>query len=112
MSDAAAPTYKIRILESKLYVRKVKLSPSVFLAHAKALERENAKCPIRRVVCKTFTIPRGNLDASQESLFSGQLPTRLVIGLVDNDSFNGIYKKNPFNFKHMHLSIWMVSSIS
>ena len=76
----------------------------MFLAHAKALERGNVKFPIRRAICKTFTIPRGNLDASQESLFSGQLPTRIVIGCVDNDAFNGSYTKNPFNFKHMNLS--------
>lgn len=104
MSSVQAAAFKVRILECKLYVRKVKLSPSVFLAHAKALEVGNVKLPIRRAVCKTFTIPAGNLDASQESLFSGQLPTRIVIGCVDNDAFNGLYGKNPFNFKHMNLS--------
>jgi hypothetical protein len=62
MSSVAAPTFKIKILDCKLFVRKVKLSPSVFVAHAKALEQGNAKYPIRRVVCKTFTVPRGNLD--------------------------------------------------
>jgi len=76
----------------------------VFLAHAKALEVGNVKFPIRRAVCKAFTIPAGNLDASQESLFSGQLPTRIVIGCVDNDAFNGLYGKNPFNFKHVNLT--------
>src|SRR6218665_3435159 len=50
MSSAAGAAFKVRILECKLYVRKVKLSPSVFLAHAKALEVGNAKFPIRRVV--------------------------------------------------------------
>jgi hypothetical protein len=104
MSPVQGAAYKVKILECKLYVKKVKLSPSVFLAHAKALERGNVKFPIRRAICKTFTIPRGNLDATQESLFSGQLPTRIVIGCVDNDSFNGSYAKNPFNFKHMNLS--------
>ena len=104
MSTAAGAAYKVRILECKLYVRKVKLSPSIFLAHAKALEVGNVKFPVRRAICKTFTIPRGNLDATQESLFSGQLPTRIVIGCVDNDAFNGLYTKNPFNFKHMSMT--------
>ncbi|XP_070571283.1 uncharacterized protein F54H12.2-like [Ptychodera flava] len=31
---------------------------------------------------------------------SPSLPKRVVLGLVDNDAFNGSYKKNPFNFKH------------
>jgi hypothetical protein len=104
MSDVAQPGFKIQIMECKLLVRKVKLSPSVFVAHAKALEVGNAKYPIHRVVCKTFTVPAGNLDFSQESVFTGQLPSRLVIGLVDNDSFNGAWQKNPFNFKTMGLT--------
>jgi len=36
---------------------KVKLSPAIFLAHAKALESTNAKYPVRRIVCKSITIP-------------------------------------------------------
>ena len=104
MSDAQQPAFKIKIHDCKLLVRKIKLSPSVFVAHAKALEVGNAKYPIRRVICKTFTIPRGNLDFSQESLFTGQLPTRLVIGCVDNDAYNGVYDKNPFNFKNYSLT--------
>ena len=85
-------------------MRKVKLSPSIFVAHAKALEHGNAKYAVRRVVVKTFTIPRGSLSNSAENLFSGQLPTRIVFGCVDNDSFNGNYLKNPFNFKHYNQS--------
>ena len=104
MSATPNENYKVRISDCKIYVRKVKLSPSVFVAHAKALETGNAKYPLRRVICKTFTVPRGNLDCTQENLFSGQLPTRLVLGCVDNAAFNGDYGKNPFNFKHFSLS--------
>jgi len=104
ISDEVGAAYKVKILDCKLYVRKTKLSASVFVAHAKALELGNAKYPVRRVVCKTFTVPRGNLDFSQENLFSGQLFTRLVLGCVDNDAFNGNYAKNPFNFKHYDLT--------
>jgi len=83
-----------------MFVRKVKLMPSVFLAHAKTLERSPAKYPIRRVVYKSFKLPQNYLDVSQEKLFSGQLPTRIVIGLVDNRAYNGDRQKIPFNFKH------------
>lgn len=101
---AADDGFKVRIRECKLLVRRVKLSPSVFVAHGKALEVGNAKYPVRRVICKSFTIPRGNLDFSQENLFTGQIPTRLVLCCVDNTAFNGSYKENPFNFKHFNLS--------
>ena len=98
---AADVNFAIRIVA---YVRKVKLSPSVFLAHAKALERGTAKYPLKRVVCKTFTIPAGFLDVSIEKLFSGQLPARIVVGLVDVESFNGAIRRNPYNFQHFDLN--------
>jgi len=87
-----------------MFVRNVKLSPSVFLAHAKALENGTAKYPIRRVICKTFTVPNGCRDISHEKLFSGQLPTRVVAGLVTNQVFNGHRERNPFNFHHFSVS--------
>jgi len=62
-----------------------------------------AKYPIRRAVCKTITIPNTFRDINVEKLFSGQLPSRLVIGLVANDAFNGWYDRNPFNFAHFNL---------
>jgi len=101
MGDAA---YKVKITHASLFVRKVKLMPSVFLAHAKALERGTAKYPIRRVVCKSFTIPQNYMDVNHEKLFSGQLPTRMLIGLVENGAFNGNRALNPFNFQHFNLS--------
>ena len=85
-------------------IRKVKIAPSIYLAHAKVLESGTAKYPVKRVICKTVTIPTGCLDFMQEKLFSGQLPTRLVIGCVDNKAFNGDYKLNPFNFQHFSAS--------
>ena len=104
MSGEANPSYKVKLISAFLLVSKVQLSPSVFLAHAKALESGLGKYPIKRVVSKTYTIPAGNLDGNHEKLFAGQLPSRLVIGYVDNDAFNGNYVNNPFNFKHYSLN--------
>jgi len=75
---------KVVITHASLFVRKVKIMPSVFLAYAKTMERGTAKYPIRRVVCKSFTIPQHYLDVSHEKLFSGQLPTGFMMELVTN----------------------------
>jgi hypothetical protein len=96
--------FKVVVTAASLLIRKVKISPSVYLAHAKTLETGTAKYPIRRVICKTFTIPAGYLDVSHEKLFSGQLPVRLVVGLIDNRAANGNRERNPFNFKHFSLT--------
>ena len=85
-----------------MYMRKVKLSLSLLLAHAKALEYFTAKCPINCLVCKTLTIPSAVMDVNQEKLYSGQIPTRIVIGLVRNDAFNGSTIRNLFNYNTSH----------
>ena len=103
-SDTPQATFKVKLHDVKLFIRKVKLSPSVFIAQAKAFEIGTAKYPIKRVVCKSFTVSRGNLDFSQESLFTGQLPCKLILGIVDNTAFNGAYDHNPFFFKNYNLT--------
>ena len=70
-------------------MRKVKLAPSVFLAHAKALENFTAKYPICRAVCKTVTIPNMFRDINIEKLFSGQ-PIQFRSLQVDGDI--GMYR--------------------
>jgi len=93
------------IIESAiLYVRKVKLSSAVFLPHAKALEDPNAKYPVRRVVCKSVTVAVGFRDVTYEKLFSGQLPNRIIVGMVRNDAFSASKDHNPFNFEHYNVN--------
>jgi hypothetical protein len=101
-------SYKVQLTSAVLFVHEVKISTSVYWAHAKTLESGMAKYPIRRVICKTFTIPTGYLDVSDEKVFTGQLPTRLITGCVDNKAFNGDVSKNPFNCKHFSLNKIMV----
>src|SRR6267154_295278 len=104
MSDAANASFRVKIHECKLLIRKVNISPSVLIAQAKAFEVGNAKYPIRRVVCKSYSVGTGMRDNVNEGLFTGQIPSRIVIAMVENQAFNGYYERNPFNFKHFNLS--------
>lgn len=40
----------------------------------------------------------------QTNLFADQVPTRIVIGLVESEAFNGDAGKSPFIFKHYNVS--------
>ena len=71
---------------------KVDFLDPLFLEHAKALEKSTTKYSIKRVVCKAFAIPQNYRDVNHEKLFSGQLPTRIVIEWVDNRAFNSTCK--------------------
>ena len=96
--------YKWVIEEAVLKLRKVHLSDALRLAQEERLMRENAKIPINRVLCNVYSIPAGIQTYTKDNLFQGQLPKRLVVTMVDNDAFNGAFKKNPFKFKHNQLS--------
>ena len=100
MSGDADEAYKVVIMDASLFVRKVKLNPSVMLGHEKALEKATAKYPVRRVAVKMMTVPTGNMSFVQDHIFLGQLPKRITIGCVQNTAFNGSYVQNPFNFDH------------
>ncbi len=43
--------FKVVVTAASLLIRKIKISPSVYLALAKVLESATAKYPIRRVIC-------------------------------------------------------------
>ena len=100
VSSAQDPDYKVQILEATLFVRRMKISPSIQLAHSRALEKGNAKYPIRRVLCKMMSVPAGNITLTQDHVFLGSLPNRIVIACVDNTAFSGSFARNPFNFQH------------
>jgi len=99
-----AAQHKVVIENAILYIRKVKLSAKMLFEHAEALKTTNAKYPVRRVICKSVTVPQGFYDLNHEKLFSGQLPNRIIIGLVLNTAFSGNRQHNPYNFQHFNLS--------
>ena len=101
---SAADAYKSNIIHASLFIRKVRLNPSVLLAQAKAMEVGTAKYPVKRVVVKNFSIPQGNLGAVQDNLFLSQTPNKLIIGLVNSSAFNGTAAENPFKFDQHGLS--------
>jgi hypothetical protein len=95
--------YEAHIDEAVLYVRKVKVSASVMLAHAMALEKTTIKYPITRVERVVHSISSASTIQTFDNISSGVLPKRDVFALVDSDTAN--YVKNCFNFKHYNLSL-------
>ena len=100
ISHDAGANFKIRIHDMKWVVRKVDPVDSMILAVENALQRNTVKYPIRRVQIKTMQLEAGRKDTPSTTLFSGQIPRRLVVCCVDSDAFHGNYKKSPFNYKH------------
>ena len=83
------------------YVRKVEISKSIHLAIEGALLKHPAKYSI---VLTKLHIAGGSRSTPTNTLFTGQIPRRLVIGCVDSDAFYGTYTKSPFYFKHFNIN--------
>lgn len=94
----------VKILSASMTMNHVTVNPNVMIAHHKILEKNNAVYPYKKVEVKSFTVsPKGNI-ISLENVVLGQIPTRLVFGMIDTDAFVGKKSKNPFNFKHNKMS--------
>ncbi len=101
---AANNHFKVEVTEAFLTLRKVKVSPGILLGHTDALMKSPAKFPITRKECKVLAIPIGFQSFVKDNIFLGQLPKRLVIGMVHNTAFAGAVTSNPYNFEHFNLN--------
>ena len=104
LSMDTAPAYKITIVDVILYVKKIELNSSVFNAINIVINEKNAQYAITRTTPEVFTVPRGQQSQHIYNAFLGEIPKRIAICMMNNDSYNGNYKKNQFNFKHYNLT--------
>jgi hypothetical protein len=95
---------EIEVLQVKLYLRKVEILDSVSLALEATLANYPAKYPIRRVMMTNLHVANPSRSTPLHTLFSGQLPRRLVFACVDGDAYRGTYRKSPFNFKPFNIN--------
>ena len=109
MASEDGADYRVKLIDFYLKIRKVKISPTISMAHEVALKKGPAIYTIRRVECKSFIIPAENPSLRKDNVFNGLIPKSFVCGLVASAAFNGAYKQNPFNFEHLNASFVGVS---
>jgi hypothetical protein len=79
-------------------VRKIKVSPSIEIAHTKALQKCNAIYPIHRTEIEILPIAVGAGVLSRDGLFAGKIPRKLVIAILHGSSLNGSVLNSPYRF--------------
>jgi hypothetical protein len=97
-------TFKLNISQAILYVRRVKVSPTVEIAHAKAIEKCNALYPMHNTELVIVPVTSGLRTVTKDTLFAGRIPRKLVIAMISSDSYNGTTSSSPFRFVHSNLS--------
>ena len=92
--------YTIHIADANLLIRRVKISPGVMLAHAKALSTSTAKYPLSRIKVKALTSTSGTNGQTLDNFILAQLPKRIIVGFVKDKAYNGDGNLNPLDSKN------------
>ena len=95
---------KLIIDEIFLNVCKVSVSPEVMMGHNAGLEVADSVYPFARTDIRTFNIAEGNFGINLEDMWQGEVSTRLVVGFVKSQAYNGDFNLNPYHFQHFDVS--------
>ena len=97
---------QIKITQAKLYVRRVRVHPSLALAHNMGLATKNAIYAYNRGQMLSYSVSQGSLSHFNDNLFSTRLlPKFVVVAFVKASAYTGTeLDSNPFNFEHFNVS--------
>lgn len=102
--ETAGEEHKLQLEKVIMVIKRVELYDDAQLDLDKAMnDAGKIVYPIRRVDVKSHVIATGTKVFQESVIVSGQIPTRIILGFLDSDSFSGSYAKSPFNFKHYNI---------
>jgi hypothetical protein len=104
LMTAAATAYKLVITSAKMILQKKQVAPSLALAHERMLKVSNFHFPHSRVTMRKHAISQGLSTITISDVITGNMPERIIFGLVANTALKGTYKTNPFRFQHFGLT--------
>lgn len=89
--------YRLVLNNCRLYVKMIDIIDGLSLSFASTLMQKSAKYALKRVEMKSMVIGGGRREHTS-TLFSEQVPRRVILGLVNHTDFTGSTKNSPFNF--------------
>ena len=104
-SDAAySAVYNVEFESVIFKACKVTLDPTIFMAHATVLSKGiTAKYPVKKTEINTYVLQQGIAAWTQSDLFQNRVPSKMIIGLVLSEAFNGSFKHNGYNMQGFDL---------
>ena len=91
-------------MEIALLVRQVTVNDATLLAHQHALQKGiSLKYPHIRCEIRSHVIAPHAFSHHIPNLVAGLLPRRVVICFTENEAFNGVMTKSPYNFHHFNI---------
>lgn len=92
------PAFTIQLQE--VYIKLCKVTPvaSVAFGLAEMLKDQPAIYPFMRTEMRAFQIPQGQFDFHMEDIYQSQVPTEVIVCMVNAKAYHGAYKENPYAF--------------
>ena len=99
-TSEASAKYKLKLKELYLHVPIGILSASLYNSMEASLKQKPVLMHYTRTSISVLEIPLNSNSFTAETVFSRtQVPSKVIIGFVDTEAFNGSYSKNGFNFR-------------
>uniref|UniRef100_A0AC34Q467 Uncharacterized protein n=1 Tax=Panagrolaimus sp. JU765 TaxID=591449 RepID=A0AC34Q467_9BILA len=94
--------FKLEIQSIRLFVKAVNLLDNIAIDIDRKLETNVAKYAVSRSELKSQFITEGRYEFIS-NLFTEQIPTRIILGLVQHENFIGKLDSDPFIFNHNNI---------
>jgi hypothetical protein len=102
-SKVTDQTWDIEILEAKYEVQRYKTSTAFSRQFEMMLKEHNLLLTYNDAHIHTCTIPKSVANYTNDALFRGIPPTRIMIAFVATDNYNGALDRNPYSFHHFNI---------
>ena len=76
-------------IKMTLNLCQITVSPQLYRTITASRGKSPAMYPLVASKIRTFSMANGIKDFDQDQLFTNRVPTRVLVGLLHNDAFNG-----------------------
>ena len=98
LNGMPSDTYKFQVTEAILAMRVIEPTSSTITAHNQLLAEHPAIFHYTRSNLRCFSIPVNLSSWAVHQVFTDEIPSEIVVGVVDSDRYLGGEKLNPFLF--------------
>jgi hypothetical protein len=105
----ATENYRIEITSLSVWFRQLNVTDETKIAFERQIQHQPCAYPFVRTELRTFGMPTGIKSFEEDNVFNGQLPRRIIVGMVTDKAMAGHYSESAFFFSDFDISYMALS---
>ena len=103
---SASEELDFKIVLDEVYLKVCKVTPTnaIMFAMSETLKEKQALYPFVRTEVRAFHLQTGQYNFHLEDLYQQNVPSEMIVCMVDAEAYHGTFLKNPYNFQTFDLS--------